>query len=347
MTMTKEYKKYTREEIAAIKAWGVAHITAVLRHLGIEFWDGGQYIKAACPIPYHPGDGDNRGAWVWSSLQGLWRCYSHQCHEDTSTDVVGLIQAMKEMAFPQALRYLDDLRNGELKDAEGDCRVFKRAVPQTEQVAIEPDKLKILHPDIYFRGRGIDDEILRKHKVGYWQRTGTFMDRRAIVPIFDASDNIVGFTGRLVLDDKELNKTDQAKWVHGRDFVTRKAGTFNKGSVLYNLNNCKDVLKKTRTVYIVEGPIDVWKLQMAGIYNVVATLGLGLSFEQQQLLIALGVERIVLCYDNDDKDGNAGQQAADRVKTQVEEYFTVEIKAPLPGKDYGAMTVGEILEKLL
>ena len=346
--MTKEYKKYTRQEVSDIKAWGVAHITAVLRHLGIDFWDGGQYIKAACPIPYHPGDGDNRGAWVWSCLQGLWRCYSHQCHEDTSTDIVGLVQAMKEMAFPQALRYLDDLRNGELKDAALDTRSDKEpAQYKQENLTIDPDKLKILHPDTYFRGRGIDDEILRKHKVGYWQRTGTFMDRRAIVPIFDGSDNIVGFTGRLVLDYEELNKTDQAKWVHGKDFVTRKAGTFSKGSILYNLNNCKDVLRKTRTVYIVEGPIDVWKIQMAGIYNVVATLGLGLSFEQQQLLIALGVERIVLCYDNDDKDGNAGQQAAERIKSQVEEHFIVDIKAPPTGKDYGDLSVGEILENLL
>jgi 5S rRNA maturation endonuclease (ribonuclease M5) len=345
--MTKEYKTYTRQEIADIKAWGRAHITAVLKQLGIKYFDGGRYLKACCQIPYHPGDGDNPGAWVWSCDQSVWRCYSHGCHEDTSTDVVGLVQAMREMAFPQALRYIDELRNGELKDAPEDAGGGKVRI-ERENVIVDPLKLDILMADTYFHGRGISEEILRQHKVGYWQKTGTFMDRRAIVPVFDASDNIVGFTGRVLLDDEELAATDQAKWVHGRDFVTRKAGLFNKGSVLYNLNNCKEIVKKTKKVYIVEGPIDVWKLQMAGIYNVVATLGLGLSFEQQKLLLSMGVEIIVLCYDNDtESKANAGQNACERIKGQIKEHFTVLIKQPPAGKDYGALTVGEILETLL
>ena len=344
--MTKEYKKYTREEIAEIKAWGRAHITSVLKQLGIQFSDGGRYLKACCPVPYHPGDGDNPGAWVWSCDTSVWRCYTHGCHEDTSTDVVGLVQSMKEMAFPQALRYIDELRNGELADApEDNSGTMTKA--ERVNLTVDPEKLTILLADTYFLGRGISSEILKKHKVGYWQRTGTFMDRRAIVPVFDAKDNIVGFTGRLLLDDEELAATDQAKWVHGRDFVTRKAGLFNKGSVLYNLNNCKDILQKTKKVFVVEGPIDVWKLQMAGIYNVIATLGIGLSFEQQQLLISLGVEIVVLCYDNDMGKANAGLDGCERVKAQIEEHFTVQIKQPPAGKDYGALTVGEILETLL
>jgi len=87
---------------------------------------------------------------------------------------------------------------------------------------------------------------------------------------------------------------------------------------------------------------------MAGIYNVVATLGLGLSFEQQQMLISLGVETVVLCYDNDTgTKANAGLAACERISKQIEEHFTVQIKQPPQGKDYGALTVGEILECLL
>jgi len=345
--MTKEYKTYTKDEINEIKRWGRSHITAVLKQLGIEYFDGGRYLKARCQIPYHPGDADNTGAWVWSCDQGVWRCYSHGCHEDTSTDVVGLVQAMREMAFPQALRYIDELRNGELKDMPAD-RGSTAVKVERDNVIVDPEKLTLLMEDIYFCGRGISTEILRKHKVGYWQRTGTFMDRRAVVPVYDALNNVVGFTGRVLLNDEELASTDQAKWVHGRDFVTRKAGLFNKGSVLYNLNNCKDNLKQTKKVFIVEGPIDVWKLQMAGIYNVVATLGLGLSFEQQQLLISLGVETVILCYDNDSESkANAGLNACERIKEQIQGHFTVSIKQPPAGKDYGALTVGEILETLL
>lgn len=348
MTMTKEYKKFTRDEIRELKQWGTSHITAIFKHLGIQFIDRGRFLTACCPVPYHPGDGDNPRAFTWTCEQGIWRCYSHGCHEDTSTDVVGLIMAMKEMAFPQALRYIDKLKNGELEDAPEDNK-YLRKQGLKQNLSVDPEKLKILQPDRYFRGRGISEEILRKHKVGYWQKTGTFMDRRAIVPIFDVNDNIMGFTGRLLLTDEEIAQTDHAKWVHGKDFVARKAGTFNKGAVLYNLNHCKDIVHKTRKVYIVEGPIDVWKLQMAGVYNVVATLGLGMSFEQQELLVSLGVETVYLCYDNDVKDDgeNAGLGGAERVKRQIENTFNVEIKLPPEGRDYGELTVGEILENLL
>ena len=73
------------------------------------------------------------------------------------------------------------------------------------------------------------------------------------------------------MDDAELASSNQAKWMHGRDFVTRKAGLFNKSSILYNLINCKQEVIRSHKVYIVEGPIDVWKMEQAGINNVVAT----------------------------------------------------------------------------
>lgn len=337
--MVREYKKFTKEEIADIKKWGNSHVTAVLKHFAIEYVDIGRYLIAKCPVPYHGGDGNNPRAFVWSFGKDAWRCYTHMCQEDTSSDIVGLVMSMREMAFPQAIAYLNDLRNGELKDAPVTQSSNRQVSVDSDNAPIDKSKLNILMADTYFVGRGISKEVLAKHKVGYWQKTGTFMDHRAIVPIFDATNNLVGFTGRVVIKD-----TDQAKWVHGRDFVTRKSGTFNKSSVLYNLNNCIDTIKKTKKVFIVEGPIDVWKLEMAGVNNVVATLGLGLSFEQQKLLISLGVETVVLCYDND--ENNAGSEAAKRIESQICSLFKVIIKLPPKEKDYGAMGVGEILETL-
>jgi len=336
--VTKEYPRFSKEEIVEIKKWSNSHITAVLKHFGVAYQDIGKYLIAKCPVPYHAGNGDNPRAFVWSFGKDAWRCYTHMCQEDTSSDVVGFVMSMREMAFPQALNYLNDLRNGELKDA-AEIKHTQHVATNSENAPLDKAKLTILMADTYFLGRGIAKDVLSKHKVGYWQKTGTFMDHRAIVPVFDGSNNLVGFTGRLTIND-----TEQAKWVHGKDFVTRKAGTFNKASILYNLNNCIDVIKQTKKVFIVEGPIDVWKLEMAGINNVVATLGLGLSFEQQKLLISLGVEIVVLCYDNDENE--AGLHAATRIEEQIKDLFKVEIKLPPKLKDYGAMSVGEILETL-
>jgi len=329
-------KNFSKEEISDIKDWAHNHIGAILRHYGIKYTDRGRYYTACCPVPCHPGDADNPRAFAWAFDNKSWHCYSHQCQQDTSSDIIGLVMALEEVAFPIAIIKLHELRNGALRDAPSSRTPVNSRT--TENIRLDKDKLNLLKEDNYFSSRGISSDILSKHQVGYWQKTGTFMDRRAIVPVFDASNNLVGYTGRLIIED-----TEQAKWVHGKDFVTRKAGTFNKTSLLYNLNNCQEAIKSSRTVYIVEGPIDVWKLQMASIYNVVATLGLGLSFQQQELLVTLGVENIVFCYDND----VAGQGAIDRAKEQFATLFKVSRKLPPPGKDFGDLQVHEIVEILL
>lgn len=337
----KEFKKFNKDEIAQIKTWGAANITAILTALGVSFNDRGRYISARCPIPSHGGDRNNHTAFSWSFDKSNWRCYTHQCQEDTSSDIIGFIMALKEMSFPHAISFLFDLKEGELKNVKPVIIPEERiAVVTKENTKVDKEKLSILMPDSYFKGRGIPDDVLQKHGVGYWQKTGTFMDRRAIIPIFDIDGELVGFSGRITVQDDK-----QSKWVHGKDFVTRKSGIFNKGSVLYNLNNCKESVKKTKKVFIVEGPIDLWKLEMAGIYNVVATLGLGLSFEQQRLLVTLGVDTIVVCYDND--TNGSGTRAANIIKDQLSTMFNVEIKLPKSNKDYGEMSTTDILQNLI
>jgi DNA primase len=334
--------EFNKNDIKEIKDWAHQHIKAIFQHFGLKLGDRGRYLTACCPVPYHPGNGDNPRAFVWSYDKNSWKCYTHGCQEDTGSDIIGFVMSMKEVAFPIAIKYLQQLKNGELKNVSVEPLITKQEAVEENRI-INRDKLNLLMPDKYFRGRGIDQRILALHKVGYWQKTGTFMDRRAIVPVFDIDSNLVGFSGRLTIDGEDLEKTEQPKWVHGKDFVTRKAGLFNKMSLLYNLNNAKDLITKTKKVYIVEGPIDCWKMQMAGINNVVATLGIGISFEQIQLLVRLGVETIVLCYDAD----SAGTKGALRVYEQLKNLFIVEINQPKKGKDFGEMNTKDILENLI
>jgi len=341
--MSNQEKEFTGNDIKTVKAWANKHILAILQHLGIRCADYGRYLKACCPIPYHPGDGDNSGAWVWSYDKQSWHCYTHSCQAETGSDIIGLVMAMREMAFPHAIKLLISLKNGELKKAEPEALAIKMQTKAEDNRHIDKSKLNILITDTYFRGRGISERILEKHRVGYWQKTGTFMDRRAVVPMYDYDSNLVGFSGRVIISQEELSTSSQAKWMHGRDFVTRKAGVFNKSSILYNLNNCKDTVIRTGKIYIVEGPIDAWKMEMAGINNVVATLGISISFEQIQLLVRAGVQDVVLCYDND----GAGNDGIVRVREQIKDYFNISVKQPQNNKDYGEMTAHDILENLL
>lgn len=337
-------KKYTKEETLELKEWASRHILEIFQTLGYKPDDRGRYLTGCCPVPFHPGNADNDRAFAWSYDKAKWRCYTHQCDQETSSDIFGFVQAMKECPFPSAVRFLDNLKkNGFDKSITVTTKqVIKR---EAKSIKIDKHKLDILMKDFYFKGRGIDEFILSKHKVGYWQKEGTFMHKRAIVPVFDIDNNLVGFSGRSLLDKKELDELGISKWIHALDFVVVKSPPFDKSSILYNLNNCKEIVRQTKTIYVVEGPIDCWKLEMAGISNVVATLGLYITPQQMNLLVQLGVEKVIVCYDND-KETGSGLKAARIIQEQLGSLFIVEIKIPTGSKDYGEMNVAEIKEAL-
>lgn len=323
--------------IPELKEWAHQHVLEICHSLNFYPTDRGRYLTSCCPAPYHAGDANNNRAFAWSYDRQQWNCFTHHCEETTNYDIIGLVQTLKECSFGRALHILNEFKeNGfdpSIKVATKSIIGVVRSYP------INKDKLKILMPDNYFKSRGIDSSILKKHQIGYWQREGTFMNKRAIVPIFNDNNELVGYSGRTLQNEEQIAAQNISKWIHAKDFISDKMGHFDKSGILYNLNNCKGKVKESKTIYIVEGPIDCWKLEMAGIENVVATLGIYFTPAQIALLIKYGVETVIICYDND--ENNAGQEAARRVKEQLDSFFHVIIRQPTH-KDYGEMSIEEI-----
>lgn len=332
--------KFSREEIDEIKRWAEDNITTVFSSLEFYPDDKGRYLTSCCPMSFHPGDANNNKAFVWSTDKGSWACFTHQCNNVTRGDIIGFVQAFKECSFYNAINILFDIKSNTPIINIKKCR----QIHKKSTVLLDKNKLKILMPDRYFIYRGIDSAILKRHSVGYWQKTGTFMDKRAIVPIFDSNNNLVGFSGRTILPDEEYEALNYSKWIHALDFVSFKTEIFDKSNHLYALNLNKDYIKEAKLVYIVEGPMDLWRLEMAGIKNVVATLGINLSPAQLNLLVGLNIEKIVICYDND--KNKAGFNAAVKIKNQLEGLIDVVIKCPIGFKDYGEMSIEEIKRQL-
>lgn len=322
--------------IPELKDWANQHILEICHNLGFLPTDRGRYLTSCCPAPYHAGDANNDRAFVWSYDKQSWHCYTHHCEETTGYDIIGLVQMLKECSLGHALHILEEFKE---KGFDPTIKVITKSIIGVKTYPINKEKLKILMPDEYFLKRGIDNTILKKHQVGYWQREGTFMNKRAIVPIFDDESNLVGYSGRTLLDETQIEAQKLSKWVHAKDFISDKMGHLDKSGILYNLNNCKGKIKESKTVYIVEGPVDCWKLEMSGIENVVATLGIYFTPAQIALLIKYNVENVVICYDND--ANHAGQEAALRVKEQLNPFFHVIIKHP-DKKDYGEMSIEDI-----
>jgi len=149
-----------------------------------------------------------------------------------------------------------------------------------------------------FKGKNIKKSTVLKSGLVIQGKKGGFYDRfrnRIIFPIFDLSDQVIGFGGR-VLDDslpKYLNSPETP--------------VYNKSKSLYGLNSARQSIREKKCVYIVEGYFDMIALAQFGIDNVVATLGTSLTSDHVDILKGF-TTNMVLVYDSDE----AGIKAAER-----------------------------------
>lgn len=143
--------------------------------------------------------------------------------------------------------------------------------------------------------RGLTSDITRYFGVGHYtarHHKGS-MHNRCVIPIHNADGNIVAFVGRWPGDDPP----------EGEGKYKLPKG-FRKSLELFNLHR---VPKDAKSVVLVEGYFDVFKLHQCGIPNVVAAMGASLSDWQQALLC----ERFygVQVFFDGDKTGREGSAA--------------------------------------
>lgn len=116
-----------------------------------------------------------------------------------------------------------------------------------------------------------------------------FYRNRLMFPIKDAWGNVIGFSGRTIVNDEK-------KYINTSENIV-----FHKRQGFYNLNNFDS---DYRHVIICEGQMDVIAFAMAKLPNAVATLGTALTLAHVKILSNIADE-IYLCFDGD----NAGQSA--------------------------------------
>src|SRR2546422_1531156 len=87
---------------------------------------------------------------------------------------------------------------------------------------------------------------------------------------------------------------------------------FHKGKLLYNLHVAKHAMRKAERAILVEGYFDVLRPSLAGIEEVVAPLGTGLTPEQAQL-VKRHAPLVILLYDSDEPGLRATFRAGDEL----------------------------------
>lgn len=121
---------------------------------------------------------------------------------------------------------------------------------------------------------------------------------RIMFPLYDLSGKIIGYNGRIY-----GNNNSNSKYVNSKE-----TPIFKKRNLLYNYHRAKEYARKSKSIIIVEGPMDVIRCYEAGVKNVVAALGTAFGSEQAMLLRKLS-NNIILCFDGDEAGLKATKSA--------------------------------------
>lgn len=169
----------------------------------------------------------------------------------------------------------------------------------------------------YMNLRGITEEQAKRWNLGV-------MNGRIFIPILDIVRHMHGYSLRAMFDE------DTPKYLH--------CPGMKKEKVLYG---SQFLDRSSKTAFIMEGFMDVLRLERFGVKNCFAIMGTSLSIEQAKFLLEHFEEVIILPH-NDQGDDPAGLRMANQSKALLlsrKRNFKVIIGPTCPDvKDPGDMT---------
>lgn len=215
----------------------------------------------------------------------------------------------------------------------------------------------------YFKERGFTEESIKKFDLGYslneWQaftdealkkgyqlefleKTGLTIvkeekrfDRfkgRVMFPIKSMSGRVLGFGGRILINDKKA-----AKYLNSPE-----SDIYHKSKVLYGIYNAKQSIAKEDNCYLVEGYTDVIQFHQTGIKNVVSSSGTALTSEQIRLINRL-TKNITVLFDGDAAGIRASLRGIDLI---LEQGMNVKVCTFPEGEDPDSFAKQNTLEEL-
>lgn len=213
-------------------------------------------------------------------------------------------------------------------DAAKDAREYlaKRGLTEDTirewQIGFIPDQWDLFTSAALKKGHSIDDLVasgLTIKRDGANAKSGRgFYDRfrgRIMFPIWDVHGNVVGFTGRILVETEKSG---------GKYVNTPVTPVYDKSSVVFGLNKAKQEIRKKNLVVMVEGQTDVIACHQAGMKNVVATSGTAFT-EQQVTLLKRYSENMNMAFDADEAGVKAAKRGIDLAIEQGMHVRVIEI----------------------
>ena len=236
------------------------------------------------------------------------------------------------------LRSLVKLTLGLGSDEEGSKWLKEKGFNKIQRTRTKPvskapktfslSELSKIDPDYsYWKNRGITSTtVLRDLGSGVVHSNGK-MSNRYVFPVQNAKKQIVGFSGR------DISGKSKIKWKH----------LGNKQDWRYPAQiNFKNILK-SKTVILVESIGDMLSLWDIGVKETLVTFGLDISLSVLNFLIRMDPDRILISFNNDSKNNDAGNIAAQKAEKKLLKWFDrkqVEIQLP-PEGDFNDMLIND------
>ena len=226
--------------------------------------------RGKCPLPTHSSP-DSSDSFSISLSRNVWSCQSASCVAARSGRVGGnvldFVAFMERCSLRDAAAHLQEWF-GSASPSIGQ-RVHRTEPNATESAPNHPLGFTLHNIDrhhAYLQGRDIYPETARSFGVGMYGGSG-FLHGRIIIPIHNKRAELVAYVGRAI-------DHQQPKYLF-------PAG-FRKSCVLFNLHRA--IRTAERSVIVVEGFFDAFKVHQAGYSSVVALMGSSLSDSQADLL---------------------------------------------------------------
>lgn len=203
--------------------------------------------------------------------------------------------------------------------------INKPLIKETKK--FEQDLLSKLEKDHnYWIQRGINLSTIDIFRGGI--ASSGKMKNRYVFPIFDTSNNIIGFSGR------DITNKSKIKWKHIGE----------KNDFLYPLFLNKDYIEESKEIILVESIGDMLNLWQANVKNVIVTFGVNLSLKILNHMLRTDLKKIFISLNNDSKNNLVGNIASEKIYSKLTRYFDknqLEIKLPTE-KDFGQMSIEQI-----
>ena len=242
-------------------------------------------LSGACPI--HKGDNPN--AFHISLDKNLWNCFTR----NHGGDVISFIMQYENVDFKRALEIAEDILRiyGKRKRENFIIPNEKKSNPPLKF------KLKVEPEHKYLKQRGLKEDTIRYFGLGFCKKG--YFKNRIVIPIYDEQAWVVAYAGRSI-----NNEMPKYKFPKG----------FNKSLVVFNLHRVKNL--RAKSIIVVEGFFDCFKVWQAGFKNVVALIGCSMSKEQMNLLVQLR-KRLILMLDGDCAGRNGTRKIISALKFKI------------------------------